>query len=131
MPSIRTRHIYAENVKEGDVIISMLNTIESVVQSEPKGQGWLIKTSNGGEATSHRTTVIPVVEVSVADWVNASQILKGDLLLIDDERYLVQEVRTAEESKHKLDIDLVKLNDTLSTETVTVGKNKRYLVLER
>ena len=131
MPSIRTRHIYAENVKEGDVIISMLNTIESVVKSEPKGQGWLIKTSNGGEATSHRTTVVPVVEVSVADWISASQVLKSDLLLIDDERYLVQEVRTAEESKHKLDIDLVKLNDTLSTETVTVGKNKRYLVLER
>lgn len=130
MPYIRTRHIYAENVKPNDTVITMNDTIEIVAESKPHGKGWKLVMENGNVATTHLTTVVAVVEFSIFREAKASEVLADDLVFIDGLWHQVLSVAENAESKRKLDISLMKLDATNEQFMVSVGHNKQYKVLD-
>lgn len=130
MPYIRTRHIYAENVKPGNTIITINDTIEIVAESKPYGKGWKLVMENGNVATTHLTTVVAVVEFTIFKDVKASEVLANDLVFIDGVWHHVLSVTESAESKRKLDISLMKLDSANEQFVVSVGHKKQYKVLD-
>lgn len=131
MPYIRTRHIYAENVKPGDAVITINDTIEKVKISAPYGQGWKLVTDNGSLTSLHRTAVVAVVEINPCRDGKASDLLVNDLVIIDSVWHQVKTIKVNEESKRKLDITLMRLDSDNAVEVISVGHKKQFSILDK